>query len=318
MLKRISCRVLSMLLVLGVFVQQVTAFEELSALPQENITTETIVTEESTEITLEDDSTTEDNETEDSATSTEEENTNQGPDILVDDTVVENVQPYLHEGSNYVPLRAMAQAIRPDAVVAWDVDHAIVTAENLSFTVYPYAKYIVANDRCLYVPHGVLLIDGAIWVPVRVLAAIFDAQVHWDAETGNTTLIRGSGALLPADQYYNSDSLYWLSHIIHAESGNQPLNGKIAVGNVVLNRVANPIFPDTIYGVVFQTNQFTPVRNGTIYLNPNAESMVAAKLCLEGAVILPDALWFNRAGITCWASRNKQCIATIGNHAFYA
>lgn len=301
MFKRISCLALSVMFLMGVLVQQVAAFEgqnasildDLAALTEPDTTEEIIVP-------------------------VEEEVVPEGPVVLVNDAVVDAAVPVIYESTTYVPLRAITEALRPDAVISWEGDHAAVTAENLSIEVYPNAKYIVANGRCLYLPYGVQLMDGVTLLPVRVLATAFDAQVEWDAETGNVTLIPGTGAILPAEVFYREDDLYWLSHIINAESGNQPLDGKISVGNVVLNRVCTPGFPDTIYEVIFQRNQFTPAHTGTINLEPNEESIIAAKLCLEGAVVLPDALWFNRAGISCWASRNKECIATIGNHAFYA
>ena len=115
-------------------------------------------------------------------------------------------------------------------------------------------------------------------------------------------------------------NLSWLSRIIYAESGNQPLAGKIAVGNVVLNRVNSPAFPNSVYAVVFQQSQFTPVMNGTIYSTPNAESVIAAKLCLDGANTVGDALYFvnPRATPGSWASRNRPHVATIGAHAFFA
>ena len=59
------------------------------------------------------------------------------------------------------------------------------------------------------------------------------------------------------------------------------------------------------------------MKNGTIYDAPRDSSILAAKLCLEGAMVLPNAYWFNGVGRSCWASRNKECIAVIGGHAFY-
>src|SRR5699024_12370625 len=70
-----------------------------------------------------------------------------------------------------------------------------------------------------------------------------------------------------------------ISRLIYAESGNQPLEGKIAVGNVVLNRVASPLFPNTVADVIYQPNQFSPAGSGHLSRTPNAESVVAAKLC---------------------------------------
>ena len=125
-------------------------------------------------------------------------------------------------------------------------------------------------------------------------------------------------SILPGDSYYNADTLYWLSRIIHAESGNQILEGKIAVGNVVMNRVKDPKFPNNIYDVLYQKNQFAPASSGSLKRTPNEESVIAAKLVLDGAEIVPTALFFNRAGLSCYASRNRTYVTTIGEHAFYA
>ena len=69
-----------------------------------------------------------------------------------------------------------------------------------------------------------------------------------------------------ADIFASHDAidLYWLSRIIYAESGAETLDGQIAVGNVVLNRMASKEFPDSIPGVIFDRVdgiQFEPVEN---------------------------------------------------------
>lgn len=293
MLKRISCLALSTVLFLGIIVQQAAALEDSTASADPAVA-------------------------EDSAVSEQQAAVPEGPSVLLDNTVIETAAPSLYEQTTYVSLRGVATALRPDAVVTWEGDHAAVTAEGLSMTVYPNSKYLVANGRYLYVPKGVYAEDGTIMVPVRVLSQALDAQVEWDAASGNIYLTSGTGAIVSGDQYYNSDDLYWLSHIIFAESGNQPLDGKIGVGNVILNRVNHQLFPNTIYGVIFQRNQFTPASSGSIYKTPNAESVIAAKLCLDGAVVLPSALWFNTSNCNSWASRNKSFVATIGAHSFYS
>lgn len=53
-----------------------------------------------------------------------------------------------------------------------------------------------------------------------------------------------------------------LATIIRAEAGNQPLEGKRAVADVILNRVDNEQFPDTIEGVIYQEGQFACVNDG--------------------------------------------------------
>ena len=204
---------------------------------------------------------------------------------------------------------------------AEETPQANVVEETLTLSAATGQQYVVANDRYLYVEDGVKQLNGEVAVPVRVLAKIFNLEVGYDSATGNVTLTsqeESDAYLADGSAYDDSDALYWLSHIIYAESGNQPLAGKIAVGNVVMNRVASPLFPDTIYDVLFQRNQFSPAITGSIYRTPNAASVVAAKLVLDGAVVLENALFFNAVGVNSYASRNRPYVATIGNHAFYA
>ena len=93
----------------------------------------------------------------------------------------------------------------------------------------------------------------------------------------------------------------------------------MAVGNVVMNRVENPIYPDTIKEVLAQKNQFTTFNNGKLAdRTPNASSVLAAKLVMDGGEVeeTEGALYFN-SGVRGWVSKNKECIAVIGNHKFY-
>ena len=113
-----------------------------------------------------------------------------------------------------------------------------------------------------------------------------------------------------------------MARIISAESRGEPLLGKLAVGTVVLNRVASDEFPDSIYDVIFDNQwgiQFQPVANGTIYNEPTEESMLAAKLCLDGARVAGDSLYFLAPELTDnhWIMENREYVTTIGCHWFY-
>ena len=195
----------------------------------------------------------------------------------------------------------------------------VVTAD-LNLTAAIGGTYFVANDRYLYAGNGLVELNGRVAAPVRLLARVFNLAVAYDTVDDQVLLSHQEGAepyLTSGGMAYDGDTLYWLSRIIHAESGNQPLEGKIAVGNVVMNRVNDPRFPDTIYEVLFQKNQFSPAASGSIYRDPNWESVVAAKLVMDGAQVLPDALFFNIAGARTYAARTRDYVATIGDHAFY-
>lgn len=259
--------------------------------------------------------------------------------IRIDGEPKRSVEYEIRNGVTYVTVGSFVSTLDPEAMVeeangtvtvssakgTQVVDAAGNTAnvveETLNLTVTAGAPYIVANGRYLYAEDGLILLNDSVAAPVRVLAKVFNLSVNFDSVEQTVLLNHQEGAsayLMPGDYYYDSDTLYWLSRIITAESANQPLEGQLAVGNVVMNRVNNPRFPDTIYEVLFQKNQFTPASSGSIHCEPDVDAIIAAKLVMDGAQVVPTALFFNRAGMPCYASRNRTYVTTIGAHAFYA
>ena len=92
-----------------------------------------------------------------------------------------------------------------------------------------------------------------------------------------------------SEKSYTDEDLYVLSHIISAEAGNCQEEMMLYVGSVVLNRVADDRFPDTIYEVVFQTDplQYGPTKDGSYYEEPTPEAVEAAEKLLEDGSVLP-------------------------------
>ena len=110
----------------------------------------------------------------------------------------------------------------------------------------------------------------------------------------------------------SADDLSLLAAIIYCEAGNQPWDGKVAVGAVVLNRVASSLFPNTIYDVIYQSGQFTPASSGAL-ANALAngvpdECVQAAQAALNGENPVGGALYFNTGS-------GQGMI--IGDHQFY-
>lgn len=114
-----------------------------------------------------------------------------------------------------------------------------------------------------------------------------------------------------------SNDLYILAKCIHAEARGEPYVGKVAVGAVILNRVASPDFPDTIYGVIYQPWAFTAVHDGQINLEPEAASYQAATDALNGWDPTYGSLYYynpNTASSSWIFSR--QTTTVIGQHVF--
>lgn len=110
-----------------------------------------------------------------------------------------------------------------------------------------------------------------------------------------------------------------LAKIIYAEAHGESYQGKVAVGAVVLNRVRSPRYPNTIKGVVFARNQFTPVSSGTYYsAKPGTEEYNAAKEALSGIDPTNGALTFYAYKYSKSSYHESLThTVTIGGHKFF-
>ena len=105
--------------------------------------------------------------------------------------------------------------------------------------------------------------------------------------------LAGAGSVeTEAEKPYTDEDLYILSHIISAEAGNCSEDMMLSVGSVVLNRVQDDRFPNTIEEVVFQQGQYSPTWNGAYYAEPTEAACEVAKTLLEeGPTIDPSVVW---------------------------
>lgn len=216
-----------------------------------------------------------------------------------------------------VPYLSAAQvlgAFFPEATLSFQDGVFTATGENLQFQATVGKAYFSVNQQYYYVPTLVVEQAGALFLPAETLAQSLGCSL---TQEGEGTLTLQKTGELPTPPTYPEEDLYWLSRAIYSESGNQPMAGRIAVGTVILNRVEDPTFPDTIKEVIFAPRQFSPVANGTIYLTPDEDSVIAAKLCLDGAREAEECLYFNVTSMVSWADRSRTYVCTIGDHNFY-
>ena len=233
-----------------------------------------------------------------------------------------NVQ--VMDQTTFVGIRKFATSMDSSARVTYNYSTRTLTVQTskLYLTARDGQSYIVANGRYLYTPSPIFMKNGVMYAPVLLMTKAFGASARWNNSNSSFYITKGSGGILSGDSFYKSDEVYWLARIINAESGGEIFKGKIAVGNVILNRVKSKYFPNTIYGVIFDKKngtQFSPTANGTIYNTPNQDSIIAAKICLEGYSINAGILYFVNPSLVphCWVCQNRPFYEKIGNHAFY-
>lgn len=119
-----------------------------------------------------------------------------------------------------------------------------------------------------------------------------------------------------SDSYTNSDT-YLLARCIYAEARGESYTGQVAVGAVVLNRVASPDFPNTIAGVIYQRHAFTAVSDGQINLTPNDTALSAARDAMNGWDPTGGCLYYyNPVTATSDWIFSRETVITIGKHVF--
>lgn len=221
---------------------------------------------------------------------------------------------YLEDGVTYVPLRFLLDSLG-GWTVSWDgrKQAAVAVSGSTQLTASPSQDTIQIGGKTLR--GSVTLENGRTYVPLRMVAEALGHEVEWDPYLSGASITT-------ADAAYDAEDLYWLSRIINAESGGEPMEGQIAVGNVVLNRVKNSQFPNTIPGVIFDRKhavQFEPVENGTVYRTPSSRSVEAAMRVLDGENTVGGALYFYAPALSpgTWINANRVYHMTIGCHRFY-
>lgn len=119
----------------------------------------------------------------------------------------------------------------------------------------------------------------------------------------------------------NEKELLLLQKIVMAEAEGEPYEGKVAVANVVLNRLRSANYPDTIKEVIYQKSQFSPVWNGRLNkVKPDEDTVHAVNEALNGRKEVSDDTYYFlslKLATDLTIARTKHEAKVIGNHTFY-
>ena len=139
-----------------------------------------------------------------------------------------------------------------------------------------------------------------------------------DGIVGNQTLSAlGISSSSNKNTSSNNSNLYLISQVIYGEARGEPYEGQVAVGAVILNRVSDSRFPNTVAGVIYQSGAFTCVSDGQINLSPNSTAQKAAQDAINGWDPTHGSVYyFNPNTATSrWIWSRPQTV-TIGKHIF--
>lgn len=143
-------------------------------------------------------------------------------------------------------------------------------------------------------------------------------------ETAEQVVVEVTPEALTGNSFSLEDQEYQvLLKIVEAEAGCEDTEGRMLIANVVMNRVRNGYFPNTVTEVVYQrqdgTAQFSPVSDGRIdTVNVSQGTIDAVARVMNGEDISQGALFFrsvrSRSG---WFDQKLSRVLEHGNHIFY-
>ena len=119
----------------------------------------------------------------------------------------------------------------------------------------------------------------------------------------------------------SNEDLLLLERIVMAEAEGEPYAGKVAVANVVLNRLRSANFPDTVRKVIYQRYQFSPVQNGRFdRVAPSEDSVKAVAEALNGRKEVPDDTYYFVSislATDMTIPNTRTPVKKIGHHTFF-
>lgn len=162
-------------------------------------------------------------------------------------------------------------------------------------------------------------IDGIFGTKTRDAVKAFQRScgITADGIAGPTTLLYLGLSSGSSSSAYSSSDEWLLAKLIAAEARGESYTGQVAVGAVVLNRIAHPSFPDSLSGVIYQNGAFSCVNDSNWKVEPTASSRKAARDALNGWDPTGGAIYYYnpRTATSKWI-RTRPVICTIGNHVF--
>lgn len=219
-------------------------------------------------------------------------------------------------GEPYMSVKDFCRSLDLDAQVIDNGTAVSMAMNGLVLTAQMGQAWFVCNERYIYLENGPQVVDGTVALPVEDLVKCMGLTAYWDRVRWSLTVEDPKvEPLASGGDYYDETDVFWLSRLIYALAADQPMEAKISVGSVCVNRIGEDRFAgqNNIYEVIFAKNQFSVVTNGMIYVQPDDSCVLAAKLALEGCDLADGADYVAQSDM----GAGYEKVAAFGSLGFY-
>ena len=244
-------------------------------------------------------------------------------DIRVNDMIIKmDSNPYIEEDRTMVPIRTVVEALGTEEVVWNEEDRSatiVVGEKSITFKIDSMNYWVNDVEKTMGV--APVIVDGRTMLPLRIIAEELAFDVNYNPLIRTVAISNPSVEVsqeLIATNQYNYEDILWLARIVRTEAYNIGYEAKLAVANVVLNRVKSGRFPMSIKEVIFDTKyatQFPPAhRDSFLTIEPDLESWAAAKNALDGHNNIGQSLFFNHKP---FPNKSSDLYRIINGEYFY-
>jgi len=221
----------------------------------------------------------------------------------------------------YVLARGICQV--SGAKIEWinETKEIKINNEETSIEMQVGNKQVMVNGEKIELDVAPFIKNNKSYIPLRFVAGKLGFEVEWNID--NYTVILNQDDFKVEENFickdhYTDEDLYLLAKIVDVEGQGGSLELKLSVANVILNRVKNTSFPNTIKDVIYQVDvykQFPPAHKES-FSTRKAErsSLIAAKKALEGINPIENSLFFNSKP---FKSKSQDLHKVIDNEYFY-
>ncbi len=235
--------------------------------------------------------------------------------------IMMDTKPVMMDDTVYVPIRFVANALCADIQWEGETRTATILDGETTITLTHDSNIVTVNGESHMLKIVPPVIDNRTLVPIGFIEDHMNCQVNWNENTYTVEIIK-ENLTVPAmsiiERGYTDDDLLLLAKIVTVEAMDLSFDGKVAIANVVINRKKSTSFPNTIKDVIYDKEyckQFPPAHKTSFATRvPSKDSIIAAKMALEGINNISVCLFFNNKP---FKSKAKDFYMNIDGEYFY-